>query len=664
VSDAWLAREFGVATAVELRAHLLERRAAPFFWEPGDRPRLTEAIRELDPSVVASTLATADAVSANRFDLLGSGAVDLGPTIDWCADFKSGHRWPRGFCFDLARRPPGADVKVVWELARCQHFTTLGRAYWYSGDERYVEAFVRHLRSWLAGNPPWETIHWSSPMEVAIRLASWVWAYHFFADSASFDAEARVDFTRGVLLQAELVAENLEYFGRRSGNHYLADLVGLLFAASAFPELRSASRWRRIALRGLVEQAQSQVHEDGVHFEDSVHYHRLALEMLLAAALLCDRTGGALPASFWQRLEAMLDYSRHYTKPDGHAPRFGDADDSRLFVLGRRRCDDHRDLLAVGAVLFERGDFKAAAGGRFPEEALWLLGPGGWRAFERLPARDQPPVGSKAFPRGGMYMMRHGAQYLAVNCARLGRRGRGSHSHNDRLSFELCCDGASFIVDPGTYVYNGCRKWRDAFRSTAWHNTVTVDGQEMNRFPEQPFGLVEDAIVWVRHFRSTPTVDGLDAEHGGYRRLDPPVTHRRQFLFHKAPPFWVIRDRLEGAGERTLSWRFHFDAGIELAVAAGVVVASHPRGAKLELRPILDDPRLEPVVEAGWVSPSYGVKLPAPVVRYDHHCHLPVTVAFALAPPRERLPSSDLVACVEAALPALSDEPSSSRPPA
>ena len=34
------------------------------------------------------------------------------------------------------------NVKVPWELSRCQHFTALGQAYWLTGDERYAREFV------------------------------------------------------------------------------------------------------------------------------------------------------------------------------------------------------------------------------------------------------------------------------------------------------------------------------------------------------------------------------------------------------------------------------------------------------------------------------------------------------------------------------------------
>jgi hypothetical protein len=49
------------------------------------------------PEVYNAILHDAEDAMAHRFDLLGSGPTQLGPTIDWSRDFKSGFRWPRGY---------------------------------------------------------------------------------------------------------------------------------------------------------------------------------------------------------------------------------------------------------------------------------------------------------------------------------------------------------------------------------------------------------------------------------------------------------------------------------------------------------------------------------------------------------------------------------------
>lgn len=50
------------------------------------------------------------------------------------------------------------------------------------------------------------------------------------------------------------------------------------------------------------------------------------------------------------------------------------------------------------------------------------------------------------------------------------------HAHCDLLSFELSIAGEPTIVNSGTYAYQS--ELRPYFRSTAAHNTATVDGDE------------------------------------------------------------------------------------------------------------------------------------------------------------------------------------------
>jgi uncharacterized heparinase superfamily protein len=467
-------------------------------------------------------------------------------------------------------------------------------------------------------------------MDVAIRLVNWIWAYHFFARSSEFDAEKKIMFLKSVLSHAQFVTENLEYYGEFSDNHYVSNIVALAIVGILFPDFKPAEKWKRIGLQGVFDEIVSQVHADGVHFEGSISYHRLVLEMFVSALILCVKNGIEVPKGVWHRLEKMFEFVLHYTKPDGQVPQIGDTDNGRLQVLSSDSTMDHRYLLAIGAVLFQRSDFKAAAG-RFSEEAFWLLGEQGLKSFDAI-KNESTAVSSKAFGQGGFYFLRNQQHYMAVRCAPNGRRGIGNHSHNDALSFELYAYDKSFIVDPGTYVYTPEPAWRNVFRSTAYHNTLMVDGEEINRISPDLFQLMNDASPVVNKWDSTQQKDFLDAEHNGYKRLMKPVTHRRQFYFDKTQNYWVIRDLITGNGQHALSWYFHFDAGIDLIIRNGVTVETLcNEGANL----ILQATDSQPVwleLEKGWVSPSYGLKKNACVAKYWYTANLPTSITFILYP--------------------------------
>ena len=48
-------------------------------------------------------------------------------------------------------RPGRADIKLPWELARCQHWPVLGQAYRLTGDDRFALEIARELRDFMDG---------------------------------------------------------------------------------------------------------------------------------------------------------------------------------------------------------------------------------------------------------------------------------------------------------------------------------------------------------------------------------------------------------------------------------------------------------------------------------------------------------------------------------
>jgi len=612
--------------------HLKKRSDSFFYLANVKREEIVTAIKDHYPYSIPLTIKAADEICDHVFDELGSGKISLGPQVDWHEDFKSGYRWPSQFYTKIAvvRSDKHADVKIPWDLSRSHFYATLGKGYWYTNDEKYAGEFVALLTDWIRHNLPRMTVNWCSAMEVAIRLVNFIWAYHFFMHSPHFDEERKTLLLKSLISHAQFVVENLEYFGELSDNHYVSDVVGLAIVGITFPEFKQAEKWKRIGLKGLFGEVTSQVHDDGVQFEGSISYHRLVLEMFVSVVILCGKNGIEVPKAVWSRLEKMFNFVLHYTKPDGTAPQIGDTDNGRLHVLGKTEIMDHRYLLAIGAVLFERADFKAGAG-TFHEEAFWLLGEEGLKRFDAIKNRVIT-LSSNAFRQGGFYFLRNDQLYMAVRCAANGRRGIGNHSHNDTLSFELYAYDKSFIVDPGTYVYTPEPDWRNLFRSTAYHNTLVVDGEEINRIPDDLFRLMKDAFPVVNRWTTTPRADFLDAQHNGYERLPEPVTHRRQFYFDKVANYWIIRDIVTGQGTHALSWYFHFDAGIELEIRNGMTIETLCEGGANLILDAVDTPPLSLEVEGGWVSPSYGIKKKARVARYSCTIELPTSITFILYP--------------------------------
>lgn len=608
--------------------------ARPFFIAGGERSATARAYAEAFPGAADRAVLDANAVLLHEFNLLGSGVCALGGALPWHTDFKTGREWPIAYSngIEYAELDRPSDIKIPWELSRCQHFARLGQAYWLTGDERYAREFVAETMDWSAANPFCQGVNWACAMDVALRAVSWIWGFHFFADAdACRDARFRSTFLRTLFVHGEFIVKFLEK-ADLNGNHYLCDGVGLVFLGLFFDPAPQSRRWLSLG-RSIVEgEILKQTTPDGVDFEVSTAYHRLVLEGFLASYLLLRRHGHEPPAECWTRLERMCEFVSAYTKPNGHVPMFGDADDGRIQILGTEERNDHRYLLSTAAIVFGSGSFKRAADHCW-DDTFWLLGPQALAQFAALPAAP-PDERSRAFPDGGFYVLRSSDAHLVVDCGEVGFGGRGGHGHNDMLSFELFLNGFNVVTDCGAYIYTASFEWRNRFRSTSFHNTVQVDGEELNRFvaPNALWQLRNDATPVEATLECGAHVDRFCGGHRGYERLPSPVRHTRTILVDKETPRVAIHDRLSGEGAHEVVWRFHLDPSTEVeTIGRAVRIASGPREVWLTHE---STAALAMGLEDGWVSPSYGVKVPSTVVTLRGTVTMPCDASFGFAAER------------------------------
>ena len=612
-------------------------RGGRFLFDACDRRATIDLMKSDFPSAAERVIEEADLAVEHVFDCCGSGPVRLGAQIDWHADFRADVRWPAVFYRDVVSvNPDGiSDIKVPWELSRFQHLNALGIAYWLTREERYARECVAQVVHWIEHNPPRRGPNWCRAMEVGIRVVNWTSAYGFFAESPAFTPEARRLLFESMRAQLFFIYHNLEVdFRLRSarlverGNHYVFDLVGLALPLMVFPGLLP-KRILRDVLRRLARECLAQVTPDGVHGELAPGYHALVAEALLCTLLVAERNGIGLAPCVRERTVAMLDFISAFMKPDGNAPSFRDADDGRLVRFTGASHDRLAYLLNVGAAHFGHARFKSSAPD-FRAESLWWVGREGLEAFSALPAAHERGV-STAFPLSGFFFMRNAGDYLGGVCARVGG-DLGSHGHNDALSFELVADGRPVLVDSGTYAYTVDADTRDLFRSTAYHNTLMIDGKEINSLPTgAPFRLEEEAFPRLERWRSGKECDVAVASHRGYRKADPSIVHRRMFIYDRLRRRWRIIDHVRGGGVHGIRIFFHFAQGLE------------PRADEPEGRIVLyegntpvfrigvAEPReWQMDLSEGWVSPAYGVKVESWIACYSRTLRLPLRVAFDL----------------------------------
>jgi hypothetical protein len=458
---------------------------------------------------------------------------DLEPpyrAIDWQRDHRSGARWSVGTWYrDIrAATSPGADLKVPWELARCDHLPQLALSYGlaltsptadWPEPGALMREFTNQIRDFIATNPPRFGVNWACPMDVALRTVNWIVAHDLFrAAGAEFAPEFRTLLTRSVWQHGHHVRRHLERVGPRRNNHYLADVVGLIFAGTWLQADPETEAWLDLAVPALLEEIVHQFLPDGASFEGSTSYHRFCAEMVLHGLAVVlgsargrrrlagcggvDHAGSwAVPPEVAARLSGMAAFVRDVAGPDGRLLKIGDDDGGRFLHLGPDRSDEGAlvtaALDALGSPACKRFSpentlhLGALASALACGQRVDVSGQQKWpvildngTALPRLPGQPNirlvfctpssdlhEGLEARHYPGFGLVIFRSRRLLLTLRCGSpVGSWSHPlGHHHLDQLSVTLAVDGVSWIADPGSYLYTSSPEWRDRYRSSRAH---------------------------------------------------------------------------------------------------------------------------------------------------------------------------------------------------
>lgn len=300
--------------------------------------------------------------------------------IDWQIDFKSGYRWGEDrHAYDLTVPVDmGADVKVPWELGRLQHLPRLALAAIASDGHdqnpapqgRIVGEIRNQILDFLAQNPPRFGVNWLCPMDVAIRSVNLLLTADLLAGAGlPLDSTLQHELARAAREHRDHVLAHLEWSETGRSNHYLSDIVGVLWISAYLPLDDYGRAAAAFAARELVNETDAQFLDDGGNYEGSSNYHCLSGELasfglalvmgleartpdlfdsfnpeaitvrvpFTATALQSHRHSNGVRSVFspaaWMKLERAGRLARWLRRPDGEIMQIGDTDSGRLCKL-------------------------------------------------------------------------------------------------------------------------------------------------------------------------------------------------------------------------------------------------------------------------------------------------------------------------------------------
>lgn len=601
------------------------------------RPRAAEGNAWLKPLPTEFDtdvhLLAAARILKGRFTLLGLDDAELGLPPRWNRDPKTGTLVPIRFgkALDYRDQRLVGEIRYLWELNRHRELLTLAQAWHLSGEQQYAAACRSLLESWLEQCPYPLGPNWASSLEAGIRLINWAFAWQLLGGGGGTlfrDAEGpalRRAWLDSVYEHCYFISGHPSLHSS-ANNHLLGEQVGLFVAATTWPSWAEAEQWQRSAQLALEREVLLQIAPDGVLREQAVWYQHEVADLLLTAGLVGRANGKEFSAVFWARIEAMLEFIASIMDRDGHVPAFGDADDAEVVGLQpARQFDVYRSLLATGAVLFGRGDFKAKAG-VFDDKSRWLLGDHAARRFDSIECEAGRLPPRRSFPEGGYFVL--GSDFesmqevrIVADAGPLGYLSIAAHGHADALSFTLSVAGDEILIDPGTYVYQGSPAWREYFRGTGAHNTLRVDGQSQSR-SGGTFMWVEHAEVVCETANLMGDPQELVGRCSGFLPSPARPVHRRRLSYAPGTRCLKIRDELESASNHQLEVFWHVSDQCEV-IQTGDRALIRSRNALVALvSPTLASVRMVRGQEdppLGWVSTRFDHKRPCTTIVVTHH---------------------------------------------
>jgi hypothetical protein len=632
----------------ELARHFA-RTPRRFAISPRSKPALIGRIRQEFPEAARHATQRGDRLVEGDFDLLGyqglrfdrtrssdlpdlpaqpglPGLSDRSGLPDWQLDPVLDRRPPHSFWSTVPYLDPSCgDHKIIWELNRHQHWLALGRAFWLTGDRRYRDRCLAELASWLDANPPLTGVNWASMLEIAFRSISWLWAIQLFVQEPAAgdppEAAWLVDLLVGLDRQLTQVERNLSHYFSPN-THLLGEALALYVTGRALPELAASARRASIGRALLIQEIDRQVAADGGHRERSTHYHRYTLDFYALALIVARQTDDGEAARLFEDAVARLGAAARLLADDnGRVPHIGDDDAGALMPLTGRDPDDLRASLAVAAALVGRPDLQI---GGTPEDALWLLGPSAIlpSAIPSAISHQPSAIPSGSLPDTGYYVSRSPAgDHLLVDGGPHGYQN-GGHAHADALSLTFAVRGVPLLIDPGTACYTTDPAMRDRMRSTALHNTLTLDGRSQS-LPNGPFHWSHVANGQVHRWRTAEGFDYFDGSHDGYR----PIEHRRRVLAMHGD-LVVVADFVGGPGAHAAAVHWHFDPRWTMTTRArgAVFTRAGDGGDRVGLsvpHGVVDGFSGDVQTGLGWYSPAYGRVDRTTTVRIAHQATAP-----------------------------------------
>lgn len=475
----------------------------------------------------------------------------------WDAGFQTENVWPTDQCsydISISQREDIGDIRTNWELNRHYQFAGMAKSFYVTGDFSILEELQELFYDWNNKNHFLCGVEWTSAMEIAIRVNSWIYTYCFLNKAfEKYNLENNKilkDISRGIIVMTDYIVKHRAKYSS-ANNHLIVEMYAVGMSGIFF----DYKPWEKLAFNILTEELPRQNYADGVNKEMSLHYQSFVMEAYGLLMLEMKHNHIKIPQIWEEYLLNMSEFMCDCCGEYGETVVFGDNDEGKILDLSGEHFDHYRYVLdLMGNVLPKRYSKME----NIHENLCWILSDDFQNSVLQKNCYYSPEV--KCYKEGGytLWRSKNNKVLIGIDHADLGFGSLAAHGHADALSFQMFIEGVPVFVDPGTYNYHVPKKTRDEFRATKNHNTVCVNDQNQAE--------ILGPFLWGKRYKINNVEFDNECEKKCIMTAElqnSSYVHRRKFVYNKANQL-IIEDVVQGGQDIHLALICNFKAKIEV----------------------------------------------------------------------------------------------------
>lgn len=388
-------------------------------------------------------------------------------------------------------------------------------------NDQYLKKAEEIIESWIISNPSKEnqmsTYAWKDH-SVANRVINMIQFWMSYKSSSIYNERFKKLLMKSLMQHGDYL--ELDSNHTFINNHGIFQDRSLIELAVLFSEFPNAVKWYGKATNRLLAHAKKDVSPSGVHLEHSDSYHLIVMRLFGTINEFLNYHNRPIH-ELADLVYKMQEYIAYALKPNMQIPTNGDSGADTLGYLSKEDIKNPKLL------------YVETRGSEGEKIALSKLYKDAGTAFIR---------NNLSFNRSQLYL-----RFLAGFHSRV-------HKHADDLSLLLSIGETDFFIDSGKYNYKEDDPYRQYFRSTLAHNTVTVNRKS---YPIEDELVGKSQIIGFEEKEHCVFVRGRHTLYAG-------VTFNRTIVYVKSTGSILLQDDLLSTKERVYTQVFNIGEQVEL----------------------------------------------------------------------------------------------------